>query len=366
MSLDLRIPGTLEAAGLAVLVDQGGLTAVGGIPAPLIQPASIDLRLSAEGYRMPGSVLPLAGERVRDLVEGLAFERIDLSKPAVLARNQVYVVRLMESAALPAGLAGYANGKSTTGRIDLATRVLADGSPRYDRLPPGYQGELWIELIPRSFTVVARQGVALNQAIFFAERRVLGQDQLAVRHARTPLLRLADGSVAPDAVFDGRLVMTADLDRPVVGFVAKRTQKMLILDQGGHRAQDFFDPLPCPDRGMMFLEQDRFYILATRERVVVPNDLACEMVPYEATAGDFRAHYAGFFDPGWGIDGDRAPGAVAVLEVRPHQDDLLLRHRQPICAMAFEALQQTCTRPYGTCGNTYAAQDGPRLSKHFS
>jgi dCTP deaminase len=361
-------PGTLETAGLQGLVDAGHIAAEGGIRAEQIQPASLDLTMGEEAYRMPGSILPVAGERVRDLVRHLALERIDLTKPSCLGRNQVHLVRLRERLSLPPTMEAYANGKSSTGRVDLATRVLADGSPRYDRVPAGYAGELWLELIPRSFNVVAQAGVSLNQAIFFARRLVLDQAAMLDRHRRAALLREPDGGAATaSCMFDGRLVMTADLDRDVVGFVAKRTHHPLVLDRlGAHKAGDFFAPLARPESGFLCLEQDHFYILATRERVVVPIDLACEMVPFDPTAGEFRAHYAGFFDPGWGILGGVERGAPAVLEVRPHQDDLILRHGQPICAMAYEILQRPCTRPYGTCGNSYATQTGPRLSKHFA
>jgi dCTP deaminase len=367
-------PGTLEVEALHQLVAAGHIHAPGGIRPQQIQPASIDLTLSEEAYRMPGSILPLAGdglrpgEQVRELVRGLALERVDLSASACLGRDQVYFVRLRESVALPAGMEAYANGKSSTGRIDLATRVLSDGSPRYDRVPAGYAGELWIELIPRSFNVVAQAGVSLNQAIFFAQRRVLSHAELLERHTRQPLL-LEPGQIpsAPRSLFDGRLVMTADLDRDVVGFVAKRTHHPLVLSKLlGHQSSHFFAPLERADSGFLCLEQDRFYILATRERVVVPADLACEMVPFDPTAGEFRAHYAGFFDPGWGIIDGQARGAPAVLEVRPHQDDIILRHGQPICAMAYEQLQRPCQRLYGDCGNNYASQEGPRLSKHFA
>jgi len=178
--VNLLHPGTLEVDALTQLVQAGHVLAPGGIRPEQIQPASLDLTLSDEAYRMPGSILPLSGdaqrpgERVRELVRGLALERIDLSASACLGRDQVYFVRLRESVRLPEGMEAYANGKSSTGRIDLATRVLSDGSPRYDRVPAGYEGELWIELIPRSFNVVAQAGVSLNQAIFFAQRRVLG------------------------------------------------------------------------------------------------------------------------------------------------------------------------------------------------
>ncbi len=364
----LAVDGTLDSTALRLLLERGHVMSATPFAPGQVQPASLDLRLGAEGFRMPGSVLPRPGENVADLVRGLALEPIDLSRPTCLARNQVYVVRLRESLRLPPDMQGYANGKSSTGRIDLATRVLSDGSQRYDRISAGYQGDLWIELIPRSFNLVVSAGISLNQIIFYNHRHVLDHEELLARHRRQPLLRLGDGSVAgPDMIADGRVMMGVDLDRDRIGFVAKSSHRPVVLaDLAAHRAEDFFAPVPRPSSGLLFLEKDRFYILATAERVIVPADLACEMVPFDPTAGEFRAHYAGFFDPGWGIHGEATPGAPAVLEVRPHQDDLILRHRQPICAMAFEALQRPCQELYGTCGNTYARQEGPRLSKHFS
>lgn len=359
--------GTAEFEDLAHLVATGAIRSAAGIDPAQIQPSSLDLTLAEEAYRLPGSLLPLPGEPVAELVRGLALERLDLSRPTCLARNGVYLVRLREELALPAGHEAYCNGKSSTGRIDLATRVLADGTPRYDRVPAGYRGQLWIELIPRSFHVIVRAGVAVNQAIVFAGRQVLAQDAVLARHAARPLMLLGERPCAADSIFDGRLMMTADLDREVLGFIAKPTHLPLDLTRiAAHRPDDFFAPLRRPPAGLLFLEQDRFYILATRERIVVPADLACEMVPFEATAGEFRAHYAGFFDPGWGIRDGNPVGAPAVLEVRPHQDGLILRHGQPICAMAYEVLSRPCTRLYGVCGNTYASQEGPRLSKHFA
>ncbi len=358
--------GTYEYEDLRALVASGGISSRTSILPTQIQPASLDLTLSNEAFRLPGSLLPLTGERVRDLAAGLALERLDLSKPTCLARDGVYLVRLAEALALPAGVEAYCNGKSSTGRVDLATRVLADGTPRYDRVPQGYRGELWIELIPRSFNIIVTAGVAVNQAIVFNQRRVLDQAAMLERHRRQPLMFVGTTPSGDDHVFDGRLMMTADLDRDTIGFVAKRTHLPLDLTKvGTHRSADFFEPVARATSGFLFLEQNRFYILATRERIVVPADLACEMVPFEATAGEFRAHYAGFFDPGWGIRDGKPVGAPAVLEVRPHQDDLILRHGQPICAMAYEVLTRPCARLYGVCGNTYASQEGPRLSKHF-
>jgi len=360
--------GTLSAGELRTLVDGEHVRSDAGILDSQIQPASIDLSLSAEAYRLPGSTLPLKGERVRDLVEGLALEKLSLSSPTCLARHQVYLVRLRERCRLPAGVEGYTNSKSSIGRVDLATRGLCDSNPRYDRIPDGYDGELWIELIPRSFDVVVQSGDLVNQAIFFRDRHVLDAAELRGRFEEQCLLFGGDGAPldAAGSCHDGRLVMAADLEAPVVGFVARPTHRPLVLGKVGyHRPNDFFAPISLPDHGLMFLEKDRFYILSTWERVAVPSDLACEMVPYDAAAGEFRAHYAGFFDPGWGIFDGTVRGARAVLEVRPHADDLILRHRQPICAMAFERLSEPCAELYGGRGNSYALQDGPQLSKHF-
>jgi len=360
--------GTYAIDDLRALIERGGVVSEAGVGPDQVQPASIDLCLSSEAYRMPGSMLALRGERVRDLIGDLALERLSLSNPSCLARGQVYLVRLRERFALAAEEEGYTNSKSSTGRIDLATRVVADGSPRYDRIPQGYQGEVWLEVIPRSFDVVVRSGDSLNQAIVFNGRRILDHHALAERHAADPLLYAADGPPLSggDCLFDGRVVMTADLSTEVVGYVAKRSHRPVELARiASHATDDFFTPIPRPASGLLFLEKGSFYILATHERVRVPVDLACEMVPYDPAAGEFRAHYAGFFDPGWGVRTSGHQGARAVLEVRPHEDDLVLRHNQPICAMAYEALTAKCGEPYGGSRSNYANQDGPTLSKHF-
>ncbi|MFW5859526.1 MAG: 2'-deoxycytidine 5'-triphosphate deaminase [Planctomycetota bacterium] len=365
----METSGTLCATGIRRLIADGAIASDAGVADDQIQPASLDLSISSEVFRMPGSVLALEDERVRDLIDALALERLSLSAPTCLARNQVYLVRLRERFALPPGIEAYTNSKSSTGRVDLATRVLTDSSTRYDRIGAGYAGELWLELIPRAFDVILRSGVSLNQAIFFRDREQFDAAALVANWEREPLLYAPDGAPMPAAssVRDSRVVMTADLSRPVVGYMAKRTHLPLDLcGSARHEPDDFFAPVASPPSGYLFLEKDRFYILATWERVRVPADTACEMVPYDPTAGEFRAHYAGFFDPGWGMGGP-VPGTRAVLEIRPHEDDLILRHRQPICGMAYERLAEACpvAELYGGRGNNYATQSGPRLSKHF-
>ena len=205
----------------------------------------------------------------------------------------------------------------------MTTRVLCDGNPRYDRIPTGYHGELWLEIQPRSFDVIVQSGISLNQAIVFKQPSVLGSSALQDLHLKTPLAFDKAGAVVAgeQCLFDDRLILSADLSHDIAGFVAKRSHRPVHLSKlQQHKADDYFDPIQKSDR--VFLERGRFYILATNERVKVPAQYACEMVPYDPAAGEFRAHYAGFFDPGWGCNG-AGKGAAAVLEVRPHEDDVL-------------------------------------------
>ena len=364
--------GTLPEQGIEALIGSA-VRPRAALPAGRVQPASLDLGLAAEGWSMPGSVLPLPGERVEQLLERYARRRLDLSSPEILVRGQVYVVRLDVDLALPEGLAAYANGKSSIGRIDVQTRVLADGNPRYDKLPASYRGRIYLEIIPKSFDVRVRAGDCLNQMIFYRGRSLVEGEALAALHAQQPLLYDHAGEVL-DGVDPrhglsarGEVLMTLDLDQEVVGWVAKKSYRPLDLaGLDAHDPRQFFDPIPRPEDASLFLSREAFYIFSTAERVSVPPDYASEMLPYDTSAGEFRAHYAGFFDPGfgYGVRGELR-GTPAVLEVRPYEDDLLVRHRQPVCKMAFERLTERPKKLYGGTGNHYAAQRGPRLSKYF-
>jgi dCTP deaminase len=364
--------GTLPGQAIARLVESG-VVRPAGLPPDQIQPASLDLTLGAEAWSLPGSVLPLPGERVEDLLGRFARRRLHLAAPQILVRGEVYVVRLREALRLPPRLAAYANGKSSIGRIDVQTRVLTDGTPRYDKVAPGYSGDLFLEIIPKSFDVTVRAGDSLNQVIFHDERQVLEGAELRRLHAGTPLLYDQTGEVIDVAdprhgQAAGGVMMTLDLEQPIAGWVAKKSWRPVDLaGLGAHDPRDFFEPIPRPREGALFLSREAFYIFSTAERVAVPPEFAVEMLPYDTSAGEFRAHYAGFFDPGfgWGEAGELR-GTPAVLEVRPYEDDLLVRHRQPVCKMAFERLAAPPERLYGQSGNHYATQRGPRLSKFFA
>ena len=367
--------GTFPSQEISKLVKDGCVTRTSGIAPEQIQPSSLDLTLSVEAYSMTGSLLPLGGEKVRDLIERFARYPINLRDPAVLVRDNVYLVRLRENLKLPAGVAAYANNKSSTGRIDLQTRVVCDRNPRYDKVPEAYAGELWLEVIPKSFDVRVRAGDSLNQAILYAGRDILthkAMNDIQGGKKKTTLLYQRDGQPAPAASItdDGACLMTLDLDQDIVGYVAKKSLKPKPIDLaaiGQHDSDDYFEPIKRPKDGALFLRQNAFYIFSTYEYVSVPPEYAVEMLPYDTSAGEFRAHYAGFFDPGFGYGAKgEVKGTPAVLEVRPYEDDLIVRHRQPVCKMAYEKLTAPPDKLYGVgVKSNYAAQRGPRLSKFF-
>lgn len=360
--------GTLPSQGIEALLRDGIIEG----PTETVQPASWDLALGGAAWAMPGSVLPLPGERVETLLAQFSRNRIDLSTPQILVRGQVYVVKLQAQLQLCKDLAAYANGKSSIGRIDVQTRVLADGNPRYDKIPAGYHGPIYLELIPKSFDIEVQAGDRLNQVIFYRNRQVVRRGDLAALHHAMPLLydqagAPLDGLDPRHGVGAGEVMMTLDLDQDIVGWVAKKSYRPISLSKlNTHEPSDYFEPIERPKDAALFLSREAFYIFSTAERVLVPPDYASEMLPYDTSAGEFRAHYAGFFDPGfgYGVQGE-LKGTPAVLEVRPYEDDLLVRHRQPVCKMEFEKLSEKPSVLYGASGNHYAHQRGPRLSKYF-
>ena len=364
--------GTFPIQQIRCLLDGGHIRCAD--PEAQLQPASLDLTVGEEGYAVPGSMLPLAGDDVRGLIQRYARRAVDLSEPQTLERGQVYVIRLRESVDLPADVAAYCNNKSSIGRIDLQTRVLTDRNPRYDRIRPGHRGDLWIEIIPKSFDIRLRAGDSLNQAIFYDQRAVFGGGELSALQQDRPLLYRPDGE--PLQLDDPALVlaadgvlMTLDLEQPIVGYVAKKSFRPIDLARvAGHDPAQYFDPIAAPSDGALFLSREAFYIFSTYEYISVPPACAAEMLPYDTSAGEFRAHYAGFFDPGFGYGrAGELRGTPAVLEVRPYEDDLIVRHRQPVCKMAYERLTARPDVLYGAgIRSHYAEQRGPRLSKFFA
>ncbi|MDX2264168.1 MAG: 2'-deoxycytidine 5'-triphosphate deaminase [Hyphomicrobiales bacterium] len=342
------------------LADAGGVTSLNALAAGQIQPASLDLRLGDCAWRVRASFLPGAGVPVEDKLRRYALHRIDLTAGAVLEVGCVYVAPLMEGLALPGALCASANPKSSTGRLDVFTRVIADGASSFDQAPAGYRGPLYLEICPQTFPILVRAGSRLAQ-IRFRRGEAAASDQALADLHRTERLVSGQADIA------GGLALSADLSggaSGVVGYRAKRHTGVVDVDAVGACAvDDYWEPIAARDRRLI-LDPDEFYILASREAVHVPPTHAAEMTPFNPLVGEFRVHYAGFFDPGFGHAGAGGEGARAVLEVRSHKVPFLLEDGQIVGRLVYERLVEPPETLYGASGSHYQAQ-GLKLSKHF-
>ncbi len=353
--------GVLADHMLQTMIAAGQITANPEITAEQIQPASIDLRLGSIAYRVRASFLTGANASVMERLSEFEMHRIDLTNGAVLEKGAVYLVPLMESLALPQDVQAVANAKSSTGRLDLLTRTITDNGVEFDRIAPGYCGPLYAEICPRSFSVLVRPGMRLNQIRFRAGQAVLSDDDLRARHKKHALV---DGP----AHIDHGLGFSVDL-RPetgnLVGYRAKPHTGLIDLDNIGHyRPNDYWEPIHT-NEGRIILDPGAFYILVSREAVHIPPDCAAEMAPYLAMAGEFRVHYAGFFDPGFGHAAAGGKGARGVLEVRCHEAPFVLEHAQIVGRLVYEKMAAVPDNLYGAdLASNYQGQ-GLKLSKHF-
>lgn len=337
-----------------------------------IQPSSLDLTLSEEVYEIDGVLLPKFTESIQRVLQVANARRFSFDQP--LACKKVYMCRLNESLALPSMVYAYANNKSSTGRINLQARLICEGIARFDNIPRGYAGALWVVLSPHSFQVKLSSGESVNQVRFFNADTRLRQEEHEALYSYHPLLYHADGTPYNKEAVDfdpgGGITLTLDLDQDVVGYVAfSQPDKVLEYARKDHEASDFFTPMYRSKDGKLVLNRDGFYIFSTKEYISVPPQFSVEMIAYDPTKGEFRTHYAGFFDPGFGYGAKgETRGAPAVLEIYPHDHDLIFRDGQPICKMVYERLATFPDRIYGQSdlGSHYHAQRGPHLSKHFS
>jgi dCTP deaminase len=336
-----------------------------------IQPASIDLRLADHAFALRCSFLPNSTSRVMDRVEELALDRIDIRDGATLERDRPYIIPLVEELQLPPGVRAKANPKSSTGRLDVFTRVITDGNSRFDEIPAGYDGKLYLEVVPRSFAIKVEQLLSLNQMRLVAGDPRVTDAELPRIHDEFPLLYVDSHALprADLAIADG-LFLSVDLsgspDR-VVGYRAKKNSQRLDLSRTRHyRWRDYWEPVFPEPGGRVVLDAEAFYLLLSAEGVCVPPDYAAEMLAYDPTAGELRTHYAGFFDPGFGYDPDgRRFGSRAALEVRARDVPFMVEHRQPICKLAFEKMLEAPGKLYGhEIGSNYQGQ-ATMLSKHF-
>lgn len=353
--------GVLPAQALRGLIATGAISAQPDIIPAQIQPASLDLRLGSVAYRVRASFLSGKGNKVADRLAEFEMHKIDLTHGAVLEKGCVYVIPLMESLALPKGLSAVANAKSSTGRLDLLTRTITDGGTEFDRIPEGYTGPLYAEVCPKSFSVLVRPGQRLNQIRFRNGQAVLDDTELLALHEKEPLV---DG---PAVISEG-LGFSVDL-RPktgdLVGFRAKPHAGIVDLDRIGHYpARDFWEEIHTND-GRIILDPGAFYILVSREAVTIPPDYAAEMAPFLAMVGEFRVHYAGFFDPGFGHAAAGGSGSRGVLEVRCHEAPFVLEHGQVVGRLVYERMAERPDALYGEkIASNYQGQ-GLKLAKQF-
>jgi len=353
--------GVLASQQIEDMLAQGRISISKPLAEGQVQPASLDLRLGHVAYRVRASFLAGQGRRVEERLSEFEMHRVDLTEGAVLEKGCVYVVPLMEGLALPDGVQAVANAKSSTGRLDLLTRTITDGGVEFDRIAPGYTGPLYAEICPRSFSVLVRPGMRLNQIRFRTGQAVLNDAALRALHAETPL-------VSGEAVIDDGLGFSVDL-RPangnLVGYRAKPHTGVIDLDRiGQYDPADYWEEVRTDD-GHIILDPGAFYILVSREAVTIPPDCAAEMAPYLAMVGEFRVHYAGFFDPGFGYAEAGGAGSRGVLEVRCHEAPFVLEHGQVVGRLVYEKMAQPPAQLYGAgIASNYQGQ-GLKLSKHF-
>ncbi len=373
--------GILPYQQIARLIARGVITSDCPIEDRQIQPASLDLRLGKKAYRLLSSFLPELSSissrlDVLDFYQSdLVMYELDLTEGAILEKGHVYLVPLLEQLELPAAVHARANPKSTTGRLDVFTRVVTDLNTGFDEIRAGYRGPLYLEVVPRSFAIKVRTGYSLNQIRFVRGDATVPDGTLQKLHATDSLLLhntpnpkpLRPNEFRTERGLFLRIDLTAgDREDDVIGYRAKKNSHVIDLSKVGHYAAlDFWEPLKRHRQDSLLLEPEEFYILVSKERIRVPPGYAAEMVAYEAACGELRTHYAGFFDPGFGYGDGKMRGTQVVLEVRPHDVPFLIHDGQTFFKVVYDRMVDVPTQVYGTAlGSSYQRQ-ALTLSKHF-
>jgi dCTP deaminase len=337
------------------------------VPEANVQPASLDLRLGEVAHRLRCSFLPEGGATVEEKLDGLTLESIDLGGGTVLERNRPYLIPLLEELALPPDVRGKANPKSSTGRLDVFTRVITDHGSRFDDIRAGYRGRMYLEVVTRSFAIRVEPGLSLNQLRLSRGDARCADAEIVAFHREDPLL-FAEGRPVPAeelAVADGLFLRIDLTGADGVGYKARRNAGLLDLSRvGAYEPADFWEPVRAESGRRLILEPEEFYLLLSSEGVRIPPALAAEMTAYDPTAGELRTHYAGFFDPGFGFGAERT-GTRAVLEVRAHDVPFMVEHGQRVCKLGFERMVEPPELLYGReIGSSYQDQE-LTVSKHF-
>ena len=337
------------------------------------QPVSLDLRLGEVGYRIQCSFLP-ENENVETKMKDLALYEVDLRDGGILEKGAIYLIPLLEELNLPKNIFGRTNPKSSTGRLDMFTRVIIDKGHRFDEIRPGYQGKLYLEVISRSFPVRVKTGLTLNQLRLAQGEPGIPDKKLKSIYSKTPILYDANGPVPlAEVKIDGGLFISVDLagkgKDPIIAYKAKTNSSVLDLAKVGHYdPADFWEPIRRVKRDRLILEPESFYIMMSKEKICIWPNLVSEMVAYEPNSGELRTHYAGFFDPGFGWHGKTSKsnqGTRAVMEVRPHDVPFMVEDGQTFCRLKFENIIEPSTRLYGKNLSSHYHTQELALSKYF-
>jgi len=376
-----KIAGVLSSQEILELIHKNVITSENGIEKDLIQPASIDLRLGIKAWRVPASFLPGKGNKVSSRLKDLAMHEFSLIDGAVLECGCVYIVKLLENVSLTDNLTGIANPKSSTGRLDVFTRLIVDGAMEFEEVPAGYQGPLYAEISPRTFSVLVRTGSRLNQLRLKRGVSFTSDKEMEILQEHVGLVRYQDNINLLDKIKNG-VPLSVDLigENGLIGYKARKHSMLIDIDKPNHYKRElFWEKITVEDllykggdyknknnQGSLILSPDAFYILASKEYVSVPSKYAAEMRAYDTKVGEFRAHYAGFFDPGFGLTELGASKTKAVLEVRSHDVPFLIEQDQTVCRLVYEPMANVPSILYGEAGssNNYQAQ-GLKLAKHF-
>ena len=368
--------GILPSQLIEELINKNFIFSNENIEKDLIQPASLDLRLGFKAWRVPASFLPGKYNTVEEKLSELTMHEFSLSEGAVLECGCVYIVKLLEGLNLPQNLSGMANPKSSTGRLDVFTRLIVDRTQEFESVPKGYKGPLYLEISPRTFSVLVRTGTRLNQLRFRIGNSSINDKRMQELQLKHKLVRYNDTSILSNKIENG-IPLSVDLkgEDGIVAFKAKRHSMLIDCDkQYNYQFDVFWEKITTQDliinnenkNRSLVLSPDAFYILCSKEFVSVPSNLAAEMRAYDTRVGEFRAHYAGFFDPGFGLLDLNAGNTKAVLEVRSHDVPFLIEDGQTICRLVYEPMVKTPKELYGQKKgkNNYQSQ-GLKLSKHF-
>lgn len=366
-----RKGGVLSSQEIQDLIRNGKIRSRAEITEGQIQPASVDLRLGPVAFRVRASFLPSKTSLIRPRIKELLLEEIDLTQPALLTMGSVYIVPLLEHLSLPPDMSGKANPKSTTGRLDIFTRLMTEGSATFEEVPQGYSGDLYVEIFPRTFSIIVRAGTKLNQLRFFRGNPQSNDDHLRKLAQKGQPIFFENGDERPEPNINEGLRLSIDLREEMGGiaaYKAKKTDSAIDLAEvGAYDVHTFWEPLETRDlNGSLVLNPGEFYLLASKEKVAVPPEYAAEMESYDPSIGEFTVHYAGFFDPGFGHGtSGEIKGTKAVLEVRAHEVPIFLEDGQVVGRLNYLKMANRPDKVYGQgIGSSYQ-QQGLALSKQF-